>query len=113
MCLLKTPVLNWNCRVAALLPGEGNNARLLANSIDWKCGVSCLNSALLCFADHVQGPRLHDTRHQGHLQAAAPGLRQSEQGLRGGHAVRRAGHYALHGQDRGALGFYPSLFQQM
>ena len=43
--------------------------------------------ALFLFGDDVQGPRVHDPRHQGHLQAAALGLRQGQQRVGGGHAV--------------------------
>ncbi|XP_073354551.1 uncharacterized protein [Aegilops tauschii subsp. strangulata] len=56
-------------------------------------------AALLPGEDHFQGPSVHDPRHQGHLQAAALRLRQGQQGVRGGHALRRAGHSQVHGKN--------------
>jgi len=41
----------------------------------------------LISADYVQGPGVYDPRHKGYLQAAALGLCQSQQSVRGGYAV--------------------------
>lgn len=58
------------------------------------------SAALVSAEDELQGPLLHDARHQGHLSLATIGLHQGEQHRHRADAVHGVRSGDQYGQDR-------------